>query len=236
MVKTANESPIWNFLKSKNLSDGAAAGIMGNLEQESGFDPGITNGIGAEGLAQWLGSRKTALIHYADSRHEPPTSLDAQLNYLWKEMSSGSYGSVSAMNNMTPGQAAAYFMDNFEKPGDNSAPARESYASSIYSKFTGKSAPYNGGDYSGGSSTTTGGDASGGASSSTSATAFPTGSDPIDILNKALTLQSFDITHPVNSLAQDAGAIGLRFVLVLLGLILIIFGLVAVVEKAGVKV
>ena len=34
-----NAAVIWNFLKSKGLNDYAVAGIMGNLEKESGLDP-----------------------------------------------------------------------------------------------------------------------------------------------------------------------------------------------------
>lgn len=66
-----------------------------------------------------------------------------------------------------------------------------------------------------------------------SAGAFPSGTDIISIIDQALTIQNFDVMHPLNSLTQDAGAISLRVVLVLVGLILFIFGLVAVVEKAS---
>ena len=33
-----NEQKIWNFLKSKGLNDYACAGLMGNLQAESGLD------------------------------------------------------------------------------------------------------------------------------------------------------------------------------------------------------
>lgn len=63
------------------------------------------------------------------------------------------------------------------------------------------------------------------------AQAFPKGNDVIGIIDKSLSLQGFDIMHPFNSITQDIGAIALRTVLVLIGLILFIFGLVAIVEK-----
>jgi hypothetical protein len=66
---------------------------------------------------------------------------------------------------------------------------------------------------------------------SASANAFPKGNDVIGIIDKSLSLQGFDIMHPFNSITQDVGAIALRTVLVLIGLILFIFGLVAIVEK-----
>jgi hypothetical protein len=61
----------------------------------------------------------------------------------------------------------------------------------------------------------------------------PRGNDPIDVVNKALQIQGFDIFHPVNSIAQDAVAISLRAVLVIVGIICIIFGLYAAVKGAA---
>jgi len=34
-----NKETIWQFLKSAGLSNAGAAGLMGNLEAESGFNP-----------------------------------------------------------------------------------------------------------------------------------------------------------------------------------------------------
>lgn len=34
-----NKEIIWQFLKSAGLSNAGAAGLMGNLEAESGFNP-----------------------------------------------------------------------------------------------------------------------------------------------------------------------------------------------------
>ena len=35
----ANENKIWSYLKAKGMSDFAIAGIMGNLQAESGLNP-----------------------------------------------------------------------------------------------------------------------------------------------------------------------------------------------------
>lgn len=221
-MANSNESTIWGFLKSKGLSDGAAAGVMGNLDAESGFNPGITNSIGAFGIAQWLGSRKTAEANYAASKNEPANSLDAELNYLWKEMSSGSYGSVEAMNNMDPSSAALYFMNEFEKPGDNSGGTRASDAATIYNKYNGQ----------GGTYTPTAADLAGsGSGSSSGPQAFSKNNDIISALDQSLQIKDFKITNPVGSIAQDAGAISLRIVLTLVGLLVVAFGLFAIVER-----
>ena len=39
LIGTTNEEKIWNYLKSKGLSDYGVAGLMGNLYAESGLRP-----------------------------------------------------------------------------------------------------------------------------------------------------------------------------------------------------
>lgn len=81
---------IYKFLKSKGLSDSQVSAVMGNLQQESNLDPNATNPTsGAYGIAQWLGSRKSDLQSFAKSKGKKASDLDAQLDFLWKEMSSG---------------------------------------------------------------------------------------------------------------------------------------------------
>lgn len=94
LIGTTNEEKIWNYLKSKGLSDYGAAGLMGNLYAESGLRPNnlqntyegkfgmadaeytelvdkgrYTNFVrdsAGYGLAQWTyWSRKEALLAYA---------------------------------------------------------------------------------------------------------------------------------------------------------------------------
>ncbi|MCB5368960.1 phage tail tip lysozyme [Collinsella aerofaciens] len=124
-------SKIWNFFSSKGLSSSAIAGIMGNLQQESGLNPNAPGG----GLAQWTGSRRAALNAYAKKNGLSPNSLEAQLGFMWEEMSSGKYGDMSKMNNMTPSQAAAYFEKNYEKAGKPMLANRQKYANQFYNEF-----------------------------------------------------------------------------------------------------
>ncbi|AWQ39188.1 hypothetical protein CNQ40_04790 [Enterococcus faecalis] len=53
--KEKNAWAVWQFLKSKGYSEQAAAGILGNMEQESGIMPDIDEGGGGPGygLVQW---------------------------------------------------------------------------------------------------------------------------------------------------------------------------------------
>uniref|UniRef100_UPI0022E3D1E5 phage tail tip lysozyme n=1 Tax=Enterococcus faecalis TaxID=1351 RepID=UPI0022E3D1E5 len=50
-----NAWAVWQFLKSKGYSEQAAAGILGNMDQESGIMPDIDEGGGGPGygLVQW---------------------------------------------------------------------------------------------------------------------------------------------------------------------------------------
>lgn len=69
----SNGEKIFNYLEgvfrldmklpnSKEL----AAGFLGNFYFESGYNPLVENSIGAVGIAQWLGERRTSLIHTAN--------------------------------------------------------------------------------------------------------------------------------------------------------------------------
>lgn len=82
----------WNFLKSKGLNDKSTSAIMGNIEQESGFDPNIIevgSGIGF-GLCQWSYGRRTQLEAYGKD-------IDHQLEFLWSELT-GENLSVTGAN------------------------------------------------------------------------------------------------------------------------------------------
>lgn len=61
-----NAQKVWNFFKAEGLSDAQTAGIMGNLEQESNFNPTVVQSGGNSndpssvghtgyGIAQWYG-------------------------------------------------------------------------------------------------------------------------------------------------------------------------------------
>lgn len=78
----SNEAYIWQSLRAEGLSEESTAGIMGNIENESGFDPKIENGIGAFGIAQWLDGRRTRLENYATKNDMDYKTLEAQVAYL----------------------------------------------------------------------------------------------------------------------------------------------------------
>lgn len=93
----SNAKKAYQFLIGKGLTAEQSAAIVGNLMQESGgktynIDPTITNSIGAFGIAQWLGGRKSNLLAYASQQGKPAGDLNIQLEFLWKELT-GAYNS-----------------------------------------------------------------------------------------------------------------------------------------------
>lgn len=62
-----NVAKMWNYLIDKGLSNEQAAGILGNIQQESGFSPFRQEGSqawpsGGYGIVQWTGGRRTAIV------------------------------------------------------------------------------------------------------------------------------------------------------------------------------
>lgn len=85
---TREGETIWKFLRANGLTPEQTAGVMGNLQAESGFKPGIEergSGIGY-GIAQWSFDRRVALEAAARRQKVPVSDLTFQLNYLYHEM------------------------------------------------------------------------------------------------------------------------------------------------------
>ena len=122
----SNEQKIWSFLLGKIGNAYGVAGLMGNLNAESGLKPNnlqntyekslgmsdekytvsVDNGSytnfakdsAGYGLAQWTyHTRKAALLAYAKSVGASIGSLDMQLNFLYKELSENYKTSVLAV-------------------------------------------------------------------------------------------------------------------------------------------
>lgn len=104
----ANAQAIYQFLTAAGLNANAAAGILGNIEQESGGNPASPGG----GLIQ---------IHPGNAGYTSNTSLAAQMQSILTYIKAN--GSISAINAAasSPTAAAIYFQNEYERP----APATE---------------------------------------------------------------------------------------------------------------
>lgn len=81
----ASAREIYEYLISKGFTPESACGILGNIEQESGFLTSATNGTHF-GLCQWGGERFAALSELATDRSKKWTDLQVQLDFLWSEL------------------------------------------------------------------------------------------------------------------------------------------------------
>jgi hypothetical protein len=118
---------ILGFFLEKGLTKNQAAGIVGNLKQESKLNPAEPGGY----LAQWGGSRLSGLESYAKSKGKATASGDAelQLEYIWSELVGDEKGTLAALKKTTtPEAAAAVFSNMFERPGEPDLANREKYA------------------------------------------------------------------------------------------------------------
>jgi hypothetical protein len=146
---SANAEKAFNYLKSKGLSPQQAAGLVGNFMQEAGvkINPKITNGIGHKGIAQWdPRHRWPQLVEFARSKGLNPETLEAQLQFVWQELSTGSGGlSLGTLKSAkTVAQAAHLFVKNYERSGENPGDAgydnRIKYGREVFSKYAQASA------------------------------------------------------------------------------------------------
>jgi lysophospholipase L1-like esterase len=106
------------FLKNKGLSTSQAAGIIGNLQVESNFDPNAVGDNGTSyGIAQWHKSRFDSLKQWSKKNGLKWNSLDAQLQFLWWELNNSETGALSKLKMTNDPQNAAYvFAKYFERP------------------------------------------------------------------------------------------------------------------------
>jgi hypothetical protein len=123
---SSNRDHIWNYLIENGFTDEQAAGIMGNLRQEHGFQ---TSG---DGLAQWMGGRKSKLM-----RMKNPYSLSTQLDFLVKVELAGSYSHVNKLLKKcnTVVEATTVFCNRYERPGIPAMNKRISYAHEVYAIY-----------------------------------------------------------------------------------------------------
>lgn len=143
---SAAKTKTWKFLKANGYSDEAAAGIMGNIQAESHFDPAIiekANGVGY-GLIQWSYSRRTALNTFAQAHGKKVSSLDVQLDFMLHEFKTGYklFYSKKFKSSKSIEYTTRAVLEHYEKPAEieQNYKTRLSYAKGIYKKYAGMDA------------------------------------------------------------------------------------------------
>ena len=143
---TSTSEIIWNFLKGWLGNDYGVAGLMGNLDAESGLNPinlqntfntklGVTDAeytaqvdagsrtfedSAGYGLAQWTYyTRKRNLLNFAKSRMCSVGCLGTQLEFLKKEMEESFPSLVQTLKNAkSVTEASTAVLTKYEQPAD----------------------------------------------------------------------------------------------------------------------
>jgi len=155
----ANDKPAYDFFAGKGLTSFQAAALVGNLDQESGVNPTISQSGGGpgRGVAQWSkGGRWDTtpgdnLVAYAAMQGMPTSSLITQLGFVWFELQSFPvYGlaGLRATTNVT--DATRVVEDHYEGcvyanfPVCN-LPQRITYAKSVLAAYGSEPVPLDAG-------------------------------------------------------------------------------------------
>jgi len=140
---SSDDQAAYSYFVGKGLANVQAAGIVGNLDQESGMSPSAVqpNGPG-RGIAQWsLGARWNVLhddnaTWYAAQHGQSVVSLGLQLDFIWYELSTfGNYGLSSLQSSTSIDSATQVFMADFEICGTCAQSNRDKYAQNAYNAF-----------------------------------------------------------------------------------------------------
>ncbi len=142
---SSNEHTAFNFFVSKGLSKIQAAGIVGNLMQESNVLPGSVQygGGPGRGIAQWsVGGRWDSSYHdnvawYAGMHGESRWALNAQLNFIWYELTQIGYGYSQLRSANTVAEATIAFQDRYEICGTCDQTTRIHYAEQVLAAYGG---------------------------------------------------------------------------------------------------
>ena len=138
-----NDQTAFDYFVGKGLTSFQAAGIVGNLDQESGVDPlAVQSGGPGRGIAQWsAGGRwdtdtNDNVLWYATKEGQSSSSLGLQLDFIWYELTTFSgYGlsALKATTNVT--DATVVFETDFEGCGTCDQSTRISYAESVLAAY-----------------------------------------------------------------------------------------------------
>ncbi|MBS1058220.1 phage tail tip lysozyme [Gluconobacter kondonii] len=138
---------ITDNLRSKfGLNNQQIAGVLGNLQQESGLSPDINQGgtkgnpssnmaddnANGWGLAQWGGSRKQGELDYAQQHSLSPGSLQANLGFMDQELEGPYSKTISDIKGTSNIQDAAKIWDqDYEQASDPEMSSRDQYAANF---------------------------------------------------------------------------------------------------------
>jgi hypothetical protein len=144
----------FDYFVGQGLSPVQAAGIVGNLQGESGqglnpqaINPGDgRDGSDSVGIAQWNSTRAQALKDYAASKGTSWNDLNTQLEFLHQELKGPETAAYSRLLAAKTPEEAGQAVLAFERPKDwnkpGAHPERGQYAAKVFAAYGGgQSAP-----------------------------------------------------------------------------------------------
>lgn len=118
---------VYNRYRQDGLTDAEAAGMTGNIAQESGFDAGAVSndGYGTRALIQWDGDRYARFEKWCDDNGRDPSDWRAQVDYSVEEMKTTEPDALRRMrergDDLTPEEAARIIREDYERPDPDQA-------------------------------------------------------------------------------------------------------------------
>ncbi len=143
---SSNQKAAFNYFVGRGLTKRQAAGIVGNLIQESSVIPTIKQygGGPGRGIAQWsVGGRWDHSYHdnvawYAGQHDESRWTLNTQLAFTWYELHTvGGYGLTALRKATTIKASVIAFERDFEICGACDESRRYTYAKQVYNAYAG---------------------------------------------------------------------------------------------------
>ena len=146
-----NAQAAWTYFTGAGFTPQCTAGIMGNLQQESGIDPTKKQygGGPGRGIGQWTVSegRFAGLKAHASSKGKDWTDLQSQLEWVDLELQGKDSSTLSHLKRLCGGydafkqitdlrRACDIFEQAFERAGKPMMANRYKYAEQFYSKFS----------------------------------------------------------------------------------------------------
>lgn len=127
---------VFHGLRARGIPDHIAAGLTGNIMQESGpnIDTGAVGDNGnAFGAAQWNGPRRREFLDFARKAGADPKDLQVQLDFLVWELKNSEKGAWAKIQKAeTAEEAALIASKEFWRPGTPHNSRRAGYARQVW--------------------------------------------------------------------------------------------------------
>ena len=144
MSLNPNAVIVANKLKGAGYTKAQIAGVLGNFELESGFNPRVNEGgkvgaplgVGGYGFGQWTGGRQTGLVNFAKQQKMDPGDPNLQAKFLLYELEGPEKKAAAYLRGaVSPEESARRFLTDFERAGIPKTKQRQEAARAIYGKL-----------------------------------------------------------------------------------------------------